>query len=213
MPLNTISGAPNTACYGAIGYAARGSTSMKSIFLLILIAPVCGAAALAAEATSWQRPNWGLYSHASILIDRPAATIWPFILNTEQWKQTLHHRRVSGAAGEMGEIVAESLAAGQAPLFYSETVELVPQVRRTIKLYAPDHGPLIGFASWELQERDARTRVTYHVYSETLMSADELKTQSVAQFSAAGKASDSSNQQRFRAELKELKRLVEKAGP
>jgi hypothetical protein len=113
----------------------------------------------------------------------------------------------------MGEVVAESLAAGQPPLFLTETVELVPNVRRTIKLYAPEHGPLIGFASWDLEERDAKTRVTYHVYSETLMSPDESKTLSAAQLAAAAAASDSKNQQRFRAELKELKRLVEGAAP
>jgi hypothetical protein len=95
-------------------------------------------------------------------------------------------------------------------LFYSETVELAPNVRRTIKLYAANRGPLIGFASWELEERNARTRVTYHVYSETLMSPDELKTQSAAKLAAAGEVSNSQNQRRFRAELQGLKRLVEK---
>jgi hypothetical protein len=184
---------------------------MKSFFWLVLVVSVCGTPAVAAQDSSWGRPNWGLYSHESILIDRPAATIWPFILNTDQWKHALQHRRVSGIEGQTGEIVAESLAAGQPPLFYTETVELVPNVRRTIKLYAPNHGPLIGFASWELEQVNAKTRVTYHVYSETLMSPADLKTQSSAQLAAAGTASESQNQQRFRAELKELKRLAEQA--
>src|SRR5712675_1651205 len=133
----------------------RGSRLMKTIFWLALFVPMHGAAALAVEPTTWQRPNWGLYSHESILIDRPAAAIWPFILNTDKWKRALQHYRVSGTEGKIGEIVAESLAAGQPPLFFSETVELVPNVRRTIKLYAPNHGRLIGFASWELEERNA----------------------------------------------------------
>jgi hypothetical protein len=208
MPLSTISGAPNAAC-SAPSSAARGSALMKSIYWLVLVAPVCGTLVATAEDSSWQRPNWGLYSHESIRIDRPAATIWPFILNTDQWKHALQHRRVSGIEGKTGEIVAESLVAGQEPLFYGETVELVPNVRRTIKLYAPNHGPLIGFASWELEEIGARTHVTYHVYSETLMSPDELKSRSAAELAAAGEASESQNQRRFRTELNELKRLVE----
>jgi hypothetical protein len=183
----------------------------------VVIAALFAGMAIAAEApseTPWQRANWGLYSHESILIDRPAARVWPFILDTDQWKRALQHQRVSGAPGELGEVVAESIAKGQAPLFYSETVELVPNVRRTIKLYAPNHGPLIGFASWELEERDDKTRVTYHVYSETLISPEELKSQTpaqktAAQKTAAQKTSDSRNKARFRAELAELKQLVE----
>jgi hypothetical protein len=184
---------------------------MKSVFWLVLVVPGLGAAAVAADDSAWARPNWGLYSHESILIDRPAATIWPFILNTDKWKHALQPRRVSGVEGQTGEIVAQSLAAGQPPLFYGETVELVPNVRRTIKLYAPNHGPLIGFASWELEEAGAKTRVTYHVYSETLISPDDLKNQSSTQLAAAGMTSESQNQQRFRAELRELKRLAEQA--
>lgn len=83
----------------------------------------------------------------------------------------------TSSEGELGEVVAESVGEGQAPLFYGETVELVPNIRRTIKLYAPNRGPLIGFASWEIEARGDKTRVTYHVYSETLISPEELKSQ------------------------------------
>jgi carbon monoxide dehydrogenase subunit G len=181
-------------------------------FSPIVIAALFAGIAIAAEAPSevhGERANWGLYSHESILIDRPATKVWPFILHPDQWKRALQHQRVSGKPGAVGEIVAESLAAGQPPLFYSETVELVPNVRRTIKLYAPNHGPLIGFASWEIEEEDAKTRVTYHVYSETLLSPEELNSQTPAQIAEAQKASDSSNKARFRTELTQLKRLVE----
>lgn len=182
----------------------------------IVIASLFAGIAIPAESwseTPWQRDNWGLYSHESILIDRPAERIWPFILDTDQWKRALQHQRVRGAQGELGEVVAESIAKGQAPLFYSETVELVPNIRRTIKLYAPNHGPLIGFASWELEERDAKTRVTYQVYSETLISAEELKSQTPGQLAEAQKVSDSQNKVRFRTELAQLKRLVEAGVP
>jgi hypothetical protein len=184
---------------------------MKSIFWLLLFAPVCGSTALAVEPDSWQRPNWELYAHESVLIDAPARAIWPYIQNTDQWKHALHHRLVSGVAGERGEVVAESLAADQAPLFYIETVELVPNVRRTIKLVAANHGPLMGFASWELEETTAGTRVTYNVYSEALLSAKDLQSQSSAALAAAERASATQNQERFRAELQDLKRLVEQS--
>jgi len=176
----------------------------------IIISLVLGGVGIAADAPrqGTQRPSWGLYSHESILIDRPAADIWPFIVDTDQWKRALQHQRVSGTQGEIGEVVAHSIAKDQAPLFYSETVELVPNVRRTIKLYAPNRGPLMGFASWELEESKGKTRVTYHVYSETL-SAKESESQTPGQTAEAQKLSDSQNRARFRAELVQLKHLVE----
>jgi hypothetical protein len=187
---------------------------MRYLSLIIfstLLAGMGTDAGVAAETPAQvpPRPNWGLYSHESILIDRPAAGIWPLILDTDQWKRELQHQHVSGAQGAIGEVVAHSVAKGQAPLFYSETVELVPNIRRTIKLYAPNPGPLIGFASWELEERKGKTRVTYHVYSETLLSNDELESQTTGQIAAAQKLSDSQNRARFRTELVQLKRLAE----
>ena len=180
-----------------------------NLLWLLLVAAICAGPALASEVPAWQRAAISLYSHESIVIDRPASAVWPFILNTDRWKRALQHRRVSGTANEIGEVVAESLAAGAAPLFYSETMELVPNVRRTIKLYPANGGPLIGFASWELERDKASTRVTYHVYSESLLTPEDLQAQSPAQLAAAADSSKAQNQQRFRAELQELKRLVE----
>jgi hypothetical protein len=185
---------------------------LSSIILTLLLAGDGNAAGTPSESL-WQRENWGLYSHESILIDRPAATIWPFIVDTDRWTRARQHQRVSGARGEIGEVVAESIAKGQAPLFYDETVELVPNIRRTIKLYAPNHGPLIGFASWELEETKEKTRVTYHVYSETLISPNELESQTSEQIAGAQKDSDSQNGARFRAELALLKKMVESIVP
>jgi uncharacterized protein YndB with AHSA1/START domain len=181
----------------------------------IIISSLLVGVGIAAETPTHvpRRANWGLYSHESIVIDRPAADVWPLIVDTDQWKRALQHQRVNGAQGEIGEVVAESIAKGQAPLFYCETVELVPNVRRTIKLYAPNRGPLIGFASWELEESKGKTRVTYHVYSETLISTEELEAQTPDQIAVAQKQTDSQNRARFRAELVQLKHLAEASTP
>jgi hypothetical protein len=91
--------------------------------------------------------------------------------------------------------------------FFAEVVELVPNQRRTLKLYLPS-GVLLGFATWRVQESGGRTRVEYDVYSEflrppfTSVAARDSARRADLDFARA-------NQRRFDQELVALKRLVE----
>jgi hypothetical protein len=156
------------------------------------------------RATAQTRPALNLVTHSQVEIDQGPAAIWPRIVDPSEWKQGLKLRHHAGTVGALGEVSAAVDPANPAePAFLVENVEFVPNVRRTIKLYLPS-GALIGYASWTLEPRGARTVVHYDVYSETLVPAGDapgLAEQQRIQYEA--------NQQRFDAELVVLKRLVE----
>ena len=95
------------------------------------------------------------------------------------------------------------------PLFYIENVELKKDKRRTIKLYGANNGPLLGYASWELEEHSGRTRVTYHVYAEILLTAQEINGLTTEDLSKAQAGYVADNEVRFRTELQDLKRRIE----
>lgn len=162
-----------------------------------------------ADAPPWERINGDLVTHNSIVIDRPAGAIWPLIVDVTAWKRGATLRHLSGTRGQVGEIFEAMMNnASTKPLFYMQNIELVDHERRTVKLYAIDSGPLIGYASWELQEFRGKTRVSYDVYGEIPLPADNTKetAQNVAEQQALYTAE---NKARFQAELQELKRLIE----
>ena len=154
------------------------------------------------------RPAIDLVTHSRVTIDRPAAAIWPSILDPSAWKRGARLTHRSGGVNQVGEVLAA--AEPNAPdktAFLVENVEVVPAQRRTIKLYLPS-GTLIGYASWILVERGGKTEVSYDVYSETplgpdgggMTEADRVKTER-EQYQA--------NLTRFDAELVALKKLIE----
>jgi hypothetical protein len=149
-----------------------------------------------------------LNTHSQVEIDRPAAAIWPHILDPNPWKQGLKLTHHAGPAGQVGEILGAPDPSNRgAAAFYAENVEVVPNQRRTIKLYEPS-GRLLGFAIWTLTERNGRTLVEYDVYSETLL-PPELVRQSKEALAEQERQSFDSNKKRFDDELVALKRLVE----
>lgn len=166
-------------------------------------------AALPAAAQARSAAN--LVTHSEVTIDRPAAKIWPHIVDPNAWKQGAKSWHYAGPAGQVGEVFAAGDPAARAkPAFLFENVELVPNQRRTIKIYATG-GALIGFASWWLHEQGGRTVVGYDVYSETLFAPGTAPAPD--KLHEAERTQATTNKARFDAELVGLKTLVESAKP
>jgi len=168
-----------------------------------------GAVVLAIPVTAQPRVAINLNTHSRVEIERPAAAIWPHIVDPNSWKQGLELTRRAGTAGQLGEILAAGDPGSPGGVaFFAENVEVVPNQRRTIKLYEPA-GRLLGFATWTLQESNGRTVVGYDVYAETLLAADQARSMTSEVVAAREREGYQTNKQRFDAELVALKRLVE----
>lgn len=171
--------------------------------MIALLAPVTPTAAQGVRAAA------DLVTHSMVTIDRPAARIWPLVVEPNQWKQGAKLWHVGGPVGAAGEVFAAGDPANRSAVaFYLENVELVPNRRRTVKLYLAD-GTLLGYATWWLEEAGGRTRVGYDVYSETLRPAPDPADEGARR---AEREAVAANQRRFDAELVELKRLAESGG-
>src|SRR5690349_15742204 len=82
------------------------------------------------------RAAMNLNTHSEVVIDRPATAIWPRIVDPTSWKQGTKSWHYAGPAGQMGEIFAAGDPADKAKVeFFFENVQLVPNQRRTIKIY------------------------------------------------------------------------------
>ncbi|WP_033287677.1 SRPBCC family protein [Amycolatopsis jejuensis] len=131
------------------------------------------------------------------------ATIWPFLLDTDSWKQGAKPVRESGEPDSVGEIrVARQVVDGVEYTLTIETVVLEPPTRKVVKLLTGSSGDP-GWAAWQLVPLGASTLVSYDVYSRhdaggTGMTADDYLA---------------AQRNRFDAELAELKRLAEAEVP
>jgi hypothetical protein len=171
-----------------------------ALFALALVAGPLGAQ---------DRAALNLVTHSQIWIDRPAAAIWPHILDPSRWKQGAKLTHRSGLRDQVGEVLVAVMPDDPAAAaFLVENVELVAPVRRTIKLYAPS-GALMGYASWTLAETGGRTSVGYDVFSETLL-GDAGKSMAPDAIRRAERQEWDTNKKRFDAELMALKSLVER---
>ncbi len=179
---------------------------MSRGMLVVLV----GMAGVPASVAAQDRVALNLVTHSEVMINRPAAAIWPLIVDPSGWKKGATLRHQSGSAGQAGEVFAAMEPGDGAQVaFLVENVELAPNQRRTIKLYAPT-GDLIGYATWSLRAAGGRTVVGYDVYSETLIDPAQAKSMTPAQIREAERTSAAPNQQRFDQELLALKALVEK---
>jgi hypothetical protein len=67
-----------------------------------------------------------LVTHSSVLIERSAAAIWPYIVDVTAWKKGPEARHIDGARGQVGEVfVAIMHDAPSKPLFNMETVGFI----------------------------------------------------------------------------------------
>jgi hypothetical protein len=163
----------------------------------------------ASHALAQARVAVNLITHSSVQIDRPPAVIWPHIVEPNAWKQGLDLRPHAGQPGQIGEVFAAFDPADPGPIgFFAENVELVPNRRRTIKLYDAK-GTLLGFGTWTLVVSGGGTMVGYDVYSETLIPPEQAGATSPRARAATEREALESNQKRFDSELAALKMLVE----
>jgi len=168
-----------------------------------------GTAAPLPVLAQGERVATHLVTTNAIVIARPAAVVWPYIMEPGSWKQgnrLVHHAGPRGRTGER--FAAVSAARPDRPDYFVENVEVTPPERRVIKLYAPD-GTLIGFAAFVLTESGGSTTVRYDVYTETVISAAERARTTPAARAVAERADREASRRRFDAELQALKRLVE----
>lgn len=173
------------------------------------IAIVAALVAAAAPARAQQRLASTLITHNEITIARPAAAIWPRIVDPSAWKKgnALVHR--AGTAGAVGELFAAvTVQHPDSAEYFVQNVELVAGVRRTIKLIATD-GTLIGFASFSLVPSGGGTIVRYDVYGESRLPPELAAGRTAADVAAEDRAQAAREGARFQRELEALKRLVE----
>lgn len=140
-----------------------------------------------------------LVTHNSVEILAEPAVVWPFLLDTDSWKQGAKPVRESGEPNAAGEIrVAHGVVDGVEYALTIETVVLDPPSRKVVKLLtgSPDDP---GWAAWQLIPLGSSTLVIYDVYSQHDIGSTELSADDYL----------ASHQIRFDAELAVLKRLVE----
>ncbi|WP_031467637.1 hypothetical protein [Sciscionella sediminilitoris] len=139
-----------------------------------------------------------LVTHNVVEILAEPVAIWPFLLDTDSWKQGAKPVRESGEPDAVGEVrVAREVIDGVEYSLTVETVVLEPPFRKVVKLStgAPEDP---GWAAWQLVPLVGSTLVSYDVYSrhemDGVMTADDYRA---------------ANRHRFDAELATLKRLAE----
>lgn len=169
-----------------------------------IVLAVSGAGSVAAQ----NRTAINLITSNQVVIDRPAAAIWPKIVDPSGWKQGLKLVHRSGPIGGQGEILAAVAPNDTTAAFLIENAVVTPNAQRTIKLILPN-GQLIGFATWTLVESGGKTTVRYDVVSETVITPAQLKQTTAAALAQREKTERETNAKRFDAELKALKKLVE----
>ncbi|WP_165436239.1 SRPBCC family protein [Amycolatopsis suaedae] len=140
-----------------------------------------------------------LVTHNSVEIPAEPAVIWPFLLDTNSWKQGAKPVRESGEPDAVGEVrVARGQSDGVEYVLTVETVVLEPPFRKVVKLLTGSPGDP-GWAAWQLVPLGDSALVSYDVYSRHDIGGAGL---SVEDYLA-------SHRVRFDAELAELARLVE----
>ncbi|MBB4684620.1 SRPBCC family protein [Amycolatopsis jiangsuensis] len=143
-----------------------------------------------------------LVTHNTVEILAEPADIWPFLLDTDSWKQGAKPTWESGEPNAVGEVrVARAVIDGVEYALTVETVVLDPPHRKVVKLLtgSPEDP---GWAAWQLVPLGRSTLVSYDVYSRHDIADAGMTT---GDYRAA-------NRLRFDAELAELTRLVEKPG-
>jgi hypothetical protein len=159
-----------------------------------------------AQAAAIQRTElhpYNLITHSEVLIARPAADIWPYILDPSGWKMVVASDLIAGEPDQLGEVRRISGGSGdQAYTFTIETVALQVNSHKVVKIY-PDDGTHFGFSAWRLFEQPGGTLVTYDVYSENRipgLSTEQARAQQQHDYEL--------NQPRLDQELLKLKELL-----
>ena len=67
---------------------------------------LAGMLVMAGSAAAQSRIALDLNTHSEVTIHRPAATIWPLIVDPNSWKQGSKNWHHSGPVGQLGEVFA-----------------------------------------------------------------------------------------------------------
>ncbi|NIB38186.1 hypothetical protein HBA55_01240 [Pseudomaricurvus alkylphenolicus] len=157
-----------------------------------------------------ERNVLNLIGHNSVWINCPVEEVWPYIMSPNSWKHGLKLYHRAGNKNEAGEIFAALLSAeDDLPKLYVETVEVVPNSTRSIKIYCPEDWSLSGHSSWMLYEKDGGTLLEYHVYSEHGVVKSEWDQMNQHQKIEMQRQFSEENNRRFRDELAGLKSVIE----
>jgi len=152
------------------------------------------------------KANVYLITHSEVGIVANPAAIWPFILDTSEWKTLAESSHISGEPDQPGEI--ELVRGGQedsAYQFYIETLELIPEKRKVVAIYFDKEASGdVSYAAWTLFKTGNTTMVTYDVYS-----INRIPGLTKVQITAVRKQMTQPSQERLDRELRLLKRLVE----
>lgn len=196
----------STANEGTMSHPMPMSHPRRAVALLALLTLLVTPLPIAAQGA---RLATNLLTHNAIVIARPAAAVWPYIVDPSSWKQgnRLVHR--SGPVGQVGEVFASvSASTPNDADYFVQNVELEPNRRRTIKLYGRDGG-MIGFAAFTLEESSGRTTVSYDVFAETILPPSRAQETTPQALAESERVAREANARRFDAELATLKRLAE----
>ncbi|MGH8138808.1 MAG: hypothetical protein ACREVV_11530 [Steroidobacteraceae bacterium] len=149
-----------------------------------------------------------LVTHNEILIEAPAKSVWPRLLDLNAWKKGPELVHAEGPINAWGEVFAATDRISKAVLYFAKVVELVPPECRTIKLFRDHEVNLLGFASWQLRERDGLTTVVYDVYAQFEAPSDKACKRPEAVYEELEDSRQLEERARFQEELKQLKKLV-----
>ena len=176
---------------------------MSRIVLLssVLQLALAGNTALAADAA-----NIFLITHSEVQIEASSDRVWPFVLDTSEWKTLAESSHYAGDPDELGEIeLIRGESDGTPYQFFTETVELVPEKRKVIAIYFDEHAEGdVGYAAWTLFPNAEGTLVTYDVYS-----VSRVPGIAPDQVDALRQQVTTPNRTRFDEELRTLKQLIE----
>ena len=150
--------------------------------------------------------NIYLITNSIVQIEAEPDAIWPFILDTSDWKTLAESSHHAGEPDQLGEIeIVRGGSGANAYEFFVETITLIPGKRKVIAIYF-DKGATgdVSYAAWTLFPNDAGTMVTYDVYS-----INRLPDVPDNQIAAVREQVTAPNRTRFQKELLVLKGLVE----
>ncbi len=162
----------------------------------------------AASAFAQERVAIDLNLYGEIEINRPPSAVWPYIVEVNSWKPERHMVHVSGPKGQIGEVFGIVAASRPDQIwFLAENVELVPNTRRTIKMYNKSL-QLTGYTTWKL-EGQKRTMLRVEIHGESVIDPEKLKTMTPQQLAEERRNGYESNKKRVDAELLVLKKMLE----
>jgi len=128
--------------------------------------------------------TFDLIIRAQVTIARPVQEVWPRFLKIEDWMENLRFQRVSGAAGQEGEVrLVTSTQEGTAyPAYFITAVRVVPFEQYVLKVRPQTGGAYFGFADFSFESAPGAVRVIYDIYNE--LNVPAMSDQAFREFAA-----------------------------